>query len=178
MLRLLLAATLAGSVAVAAPVPKAPPGPDPKASANFTLGTGVIADNPRTGVKALRFTYEMPGLVASDPLIGGVGRPPRPLTTSLQLTAIKVTTADGKELTGEDLEKKLAEAVPMVRSTVAFDAEWKKLFADDVLFLESVRPAVGGGGVINPLPGGGVVRPLPGLIRPLPALPVDPPVEK
>jgi hypothetical protein len=131
----------------------------------------------------LKFSYEIPSPLASsvDPAIGGRPRPPRVSNLTYQLDGVKVTTGDGKELTGDDLTKKLAEPVAAVRSATPFDAEWRKLFADDVLFVELVRPL--GGGVINP-PGGGVVRPLPirpGIrpaLPPVEELPVEKPVEK
>lgn len=168
MLRTLIVAVLAGGVAAAAPVPKTPPAPSPKAGATFLLGTAVVVDG-----KALQFSYTL----QTSPVSTGIApRPPRPVTSNYQLDAVKVTTADGKELDGDDLAKRLSEPVAAVRCSGAFDAEWRKLFADDVLFVEliAVRP---GGGVINP-PGGGVVRPLP--VRPLPVeeVPEVKPVEK
>lgn len=175
MFRVLMAAGLAGAVAVAAPVPKAPPVPAPKSQASFVLGTASVADQ-KGGGTVLKFSYEIQPSVASsvDPAIGGRPRPPRLSTVQYTLEGVKVTTADGKELTGDDLTKKLAEPVAAVRSTTAFDPEWRKLFADDVLFVELVRPA--GGGVIGPNPGGGVIRPLP--IRPGVIRPALPPVEE
>lgn len=173
MLRVLTAAALAGGVAVAAPVPKAPPVPSPKSQAAFVLGTAAVLDQKGNG-PVLKFSYEIqPAASSVDPAIGGRPRPPRVSTVQYTLEGVKVTTADGKELTGDDLTKKLSEPVAAVRSATAFDAEWRKLFADDVVFVELVRPV--GGGVIGPNPGGGVVRPLP--IRPG-IRPVLPPVEE
>lgn len=178
MLRSLLVAVLAGGVAAAAPVPKSPPVPSPKTQASFLLGTATVVDG-----KALQFSYTLPATPVSavNPASGIGPRPPRPVTSSYQLESVKVTTADGKELTGDDLTKRLSEPVAAVRCSGEFDAEWRKLFAEDVLFVElnTVRP---GGGVINPL-GGGVVRPLPGTrllrpVTPVEEVPEVKPVEK
>ena len=162
MLRALSLVAAVGGLAVAAPVPKAPPPPAPKTSANLTLGTATLNG------QLIRITYDAPPLAVVNP---AVVRPPT-RTMSVSLAMVKVTTADGTELTGDDLTKKLADGPAVARSTVALDPEWRKLFADDVLFIEpSGKPAAPGA----VLPGGGaVIRP--GVIRP--ALPVVPPVEK
>lgn len=172
MFRAFVLAVSVGGLAVAAPVPKTPPAPAPKTPANFILGTAVVEDSPGAG-KMLKFSYPRPAIASS------VNLPPaalKPLTTSMQLAAVKVTTADGKELTGDDLEKALSGVVPAVRSTVAFDPEWKKLFADDVVFIETVRVGV------NPVAPGGAIAPVvPGVIRPLVirrGAIVEPPVEE
>lgn len=169
MFRAFVLAVGVGGLAVAAPVPKTPPAPAPKTPANFILGTAVVEDSPGAG-KMLKFSYPRPAVASS------VNLPPaaqRPLTTSMRLAEVKATTADGKELTGDDLEKALSSSVPAVRSTVAFDPEWKKLFADDVVFIETVR--------LNPVAPGGAIAPVaPGVIRPLVirrAI-VEPPVEE
>jgi hypothetical protein len=174
MLRALLLTAAVGGLAVAAPVPKAPPPPAPKASANLTLGTASLNG------QLIQIVYEGPPAA----VVGNPGAAVRPLVrrVSVNLATVKVTTADGTELTGDDLTKKLADSPAVARSTVAIDPEWKKLFADDVLFIEpNGKPGVGfgppGGGAVapggNPFnPGGGaVIRP--GVIRP--ALPVVPP---
>lgn len=174
----------AGGVAVAAPVPKVDPGPAPKASAAFVLGTAVL--DPTAATPRLKFTAPNPlaaagalGLAEDDPLVR-----PRATerTSNITLTRVKVTTADGTELTGDDLSKRFGTPTAVVRSTVAFDPEWKKLFADDMLFLEpSGQAAVPGRnpfapGVVNPLPavrpGGRIVPRVP------PVEPDPPPVEK
>lgn len=178
MLRALIVAGLVGGVAVAAPVPKAPPTPSPKSPAAFLLGTAVVLDQKGRG-PVLRFSYTRESVASSvDPAVGVPARPPRPVNTSYMLDGVKVTTADGKELTGDDLTKKLAEPVAAVRSATAFDAEWRKLFADDVLFVELVRPD--GGGVVRPVPGGGAnpFNPGGGVVRPLPIRPPLPPIEE
>lgn len=170
MLRAFLSAAVVGvgGLAVAAPVPKTAPAPAPQSSASFLLGTAVLADAPGGGGSVLKFSYENQSVAAAN--AGGRGPVARPVNLTYQFSSVKVTTADGKELTGDDLTKALASAVPAVRSATAFDAEWRKLFADDVLFVELVRnvaaPGLGGAA------GGAVVRPLP-LVRP--ALPVVPP---
>lgn len=60
----------------------------------------------------------------------------RPSPSQIQLKNATVTTADGKQLTGDELAKKLAEPVMMVRLPRRADPEWRKLFSDDVFFLE------------------------------------------
>ena len=87
----------------------------------------------------------------------------REFSYQMPLTGLKASTADGKEISGDDLEKKLADPTAVVQVQPGFDPEWKKLFADDVIFLEAGRnvlPGVGGpGGALRPiapaLPGGG-----------------------
>ncbi len=166
MLRALSLVAAVGGLAVAAPVPKAPPPPAPKTSANLTLGTGTLNG------QLIQITYPAPPVLLANPGANAAVNRPATRTMSVQLAAVKVTTADGTELTGDDLKKKLAEMPAVARSTVALDPEWRKLFADDMLFIEpSGKPAAPGA----VLPGGGaVIRP--GVIRP--ALPVVPPVEK
>jgi hypothetical protein len=173
MFRALLLTAGVASVAVAAPVPKATPAPAPKTPANLTLGTATL-DGTR-----VKIAYEMPP-GAIDPLSSAPPRVGRPTlrTTSVLLASVKVTTADGKELTGDDLTKKLGESPAVARSTTALDPEWKKLFADDILFIEpNGKAAVGG--LAPAAPGGGaIIRPLP--IRRGAVLPPveEPPVEK
>ena len=165
MIRALFVAASVGGLAVAAPVPKTAPAPAPQTPANLTLGTAALNNG------MMRITYTAPPFASAARV-----NLPRQLTTSVQLESVKVTTADGKELTGDDLAKKLAESSAVARSTTAIDPEWKKFFADDVLFVEpSGKPAVGVGVGVG---GGAVIRPLP--IRPaLPRLPIEePPVEK
>lgn len=171
MFRALLLTAGVASAAVAAPVPKATPAPTPKTPANLTLGTATL-DGTR-----VKITYDAPP-AAIDPLSSAPPRVGRPLTrtTSVLLASVKVTKADGTELTGDDLTKRLGESPAVARSVTAIDPEWKKLFADDVLFIEpngkAANPFAPGG------PGGAVIRPLPvrrGAVLP----PVEePPVEK
>ena len=187
MLRSFLTAAVvgAGVAAVAAPVPKGPPPPSPQASASFTLGTAVLDNAAKAGPR-IKLEYAADGVASTLPVVkpgvgGGAVGVRRQFIT---LAAVKVTTADGKELTGDDLTKKLSQPVAAVRSTAAFDAEWKKLFADDVLFIEPNPQPAPGGGAVNPVLPGGVIRPLPGgrIVRPVirpGVLPVEePPVEK
>lgn len=174
MFRALFLAAATAGVAIAAPVPKAAPAPSPKESATFMLGTAT------SDGQTVKFSY----VATTTTVFNGIGaRAPivRPAerTTNYQLARVKVTTADGKELTGDDLTKVLANPTAAVRSTTPFDAEWRKLFADDVVFIEMVR--AGGNAVGRPvIGGGGVIRPLP--IRPAlpvrPARPVQPPAEE
>lgn len=179
MLRALLLAACVGGFAVAAPVPKAASAPTPKTPATLTLGTATL-DGTR-----VKITYDAPP-PAVDPLSSVPPRVGRPTlrTTSVLLTSIKVTTAEGKELTGDDLAKKLGESPAVARSTTVIDPEWKKLFADDILFIEPNGKAANPFGPVgpgaNPLNPGGVIRPLP--IRPAIGRGVppveEPPVEK
>ena len=130
----------------------------------------------------MRITYSAPavGAAANLPAVRPGVAMPGVRSTSVLLTSIKVTTTDGKELTGDDLTKKLGESPAVARSTTVIDPEWKKLFADDILFIEPNGNAAGGfapaGPGVNPLNPGGVIRPLP--IRPAIGRAVLPPVEE
>lgn len=176
---LAFAAFLGGAVAAAAPVPKSPPPPAPKTNATFQLGIA------KTNGEMIQLTYSMDQSIATtvavEKVIDGknvtvteVQYQTRtvPVTMNLSAKAVKATTADGKELDSEDLSKALANGAAVVRTYTAFDPEWKKLFTDDVIFLDTtVRAnAIGGaGGFVRPA----VIRPLP---APLPVAPALPPV--
>ncbi len=181
MLRRLLlsAAFIGGAAACAAPVPKSPPPPAPKTNATFQLGVA------KTNGELIQLTYSTEQTTATTVLVEKVidGKNVTatqleyqtrtvPVTMNLNAKSIKATTAGGKELDSEDLSKALANGAAVVRTYTAFDPEWKKLFADDVIFLDTTVKAIGvggAGGVIRPA----VIRPLP---APLPAAPVLPPV--
>jgi len=168
MFRAFVLAVSVGGLAVAAPVPKAPPAPSPKTPATLLLGTAVV-DGPR-----LRISYDAPPLASAAVRGPGPGRATT-RTALVTLEAVKVTTADGTELTGDDLTKRLAESPAVARSTTALDPEWKKLFAADVLFIEPNGKNAG----VNPA---NPIAPVaPGAIRPLPirrGVVVEPPVEE
>jgi hypothetical protein len=168
MTRALLVALFAAVVpvvAVAAPVPKGPPPPNPKTSAAFDLTTGKVVGQVLQ-VQTTVTTYQVQ-MVAKNVVVNGqnvvvneaVTVPvQQPVTRSLPLQGYKATTADGKELDAEALEKKLGDGGPVVQSAVTVDPEWRKVFADDVVFLE---PHGAGGNVIR-----GGVMPAPAVVRP------------
>ena len=165
---LTLAAILGSAAAFAAPVPKSPPPPAPKTNASLQLGTA------KMNGEMIQFSYTVDQTVAmtvsrleaikgENITVTAVEYQTKtvPVSMNLNAKAIKATTADGKELSEEDLAKKLTDGAAVVRVYTAFDPEWKRLFADDVIFLDAtanVRP----GGVIRP----GVVRPLPAPLPP------------
>ena len=137
-----------GSSAVAAPVPKTSP-PNPKSAAAATLV--VLKGEPgplavsmpnivyvtKTGTRtvevdgrqqAVQYTYQEPVTVMT--------------TIAVDTSKGKVTTADGKELSADDLRAKLKAGMPAVLLPAgqAFDPEWRKLFADGVVFVEPPQP--------------------------------------
>lgn len=166
--RLLTAAVLCTAAAYAAPVPKAPPPPAPKTSANLQLGTAKMNGE----LIQITQTVDQISYVMVQEVVDQNGQQVTvtkqvPQTRQVQqvynmtLKGTKASTADGKEIAEEDLAKKLADSTAVVRCYQAFDPEWKKLFADDVIFLEPNNV-----GVVRPgFPGGGV-RPLPAPLPP------------
>ncbi len=184
------AAVLSVGVAVAAPVPKVPPPPSPKASATVTLATAKVNGQflQITGSVTIMETVMQQEVTIRNgqQVIVAV-----PVTLSrhvlqtyqMVLKGTKATTADGKEISEEDLAKKLGDGGAVVQVNGALDPEWKKVFADDIIFLESnnvgVKPgfgiAPGGGAVIRPLPIRPIIRPA---LPPIEELPVEKPVEK
>ena len=153
------AALLAGFAATAAPVPKLPPPPAPKASANLTLGVGKVAGET-VEVNNTVTTYQTQ-FVARNQVVNGqnvviqeaVATPiQQSVTYRYAMAGTKATTADGKELDADALAKKLGDGGAVVIASGALDPEWRKLFADDVVFLEMTnagRVGVAGGGVIR-----------------------------
>lgn len=188
MTRILAAALLCAGVAAAAPVPKAPPAPAPKASASLTLATAKVSGQmiQVTSSVTLMEAVVQPEVVNQNGqavTINKVVTRARqiPQTYQMPLQGIKATTADGKEVGEDELAKKLGDGGPVVQAPANMDPEWKKLFADDVIFLEP--PVMSGPGRF---PGGGpaILPALPALppgqveIVPLPPPPVLVPVEK
>lgn len=186
MTRTLLAAAVAVAVAAAAtaaPVPKTPPAPAPKAGASVQLASAKLNGE----VIQITLTYDQ---TVSVPVTETVEQNGQQVTVTklvqqtkqvsymnqMPLKGTKATTADGKEVSEEDLAKKLADTTAVVQVPTGFDPEWKKLFADDVIFLEPAKNV----GVIG-RPGGGIVRPVPlpvnpGGVAPAPVPPA--PIEK
>ncbi|MCU0703462.1 MAG: hypothetical protein MUF18_05740 [Fimbriiglobus sp.] len=179
-------ALVAASVAVAAPVPKTAPAPAPKTGATITLATakmnGELIQVSQT-VNVTRIVQVQEVVKQDGQEVTITKQVPQTQqvqqVVNLPLKGIKASTADGKEISEEDLAKKLGDGAAVVQVPAGFDPEWRKLFADDVLFLESsgvrggvVRPGVGIAPAVPLVP---VIRPLPGL--PVPAVPppaVDP----
>lgn len=163
-------AALSVGVAVAAPVPKTAPPPAPKTGATVQLATAKV-----TG-EAIVVTHAVNQMVAV-PVTETIVQNGQQVTVTkyvtqtvqsqqtyqMTLKGTKASTADGKEIAADDLAKKLGDGAAVVQVPVGFDPEWRKLFADDVVFLE---PAWNGppGGL---LPGGPVARPLPAPLPPI-----------
>jgi hypothetical protein len=184
MIPTLTVALLAAGVAAAAPVPKAAPAPAPKAGTTLQLATAKMSGETiqvtqmydQVTYVQVQETIEQNGqqvvVTKAVPQVRQVAQ-----TYQMTLKGTKATTADGKEISEEDLAKKLADTTAVVQVPAGFDAEWKKLFNDDVIFLEGPRGAVGRPGIIRggpailpvipPNPGGGVAP-----------LPVPLPIEK
>jgi hypothetical protein len=176
MTRFLFTVLFASStVAVAAPVPKAPPPPNPKSPALLSLATAKVNGQHLQITDAVQMTT----YVQTVKMVNGqqvVEATPtiqvRTQTYQMALTSTKATTADGKELDADALTKKLGDGGAVVRCLQTIDPEWRKLFADDVIFLEPhpTVTAIGRGPIALP-----AVQVAPAVIRPLPAPPVAPP---
>ncbi|MFY7951181.1 MAG: hypothetical protein ACOVT5_01620 [Armatimonadaceae bacterium] len=185
MIRCLTALALTAALATAAPVPKAPPAPAPKTSASLTLATAKVSGQMIQVTQTVStITYVVVPLVrvvngqnvtvmTQEPKMQQVTQ-----TYQMALKGIKASTADGKEVGEDDLAKKLGDGGPVVQVPANMDPEWKKLFADDVIFLEPPvmsgpgRFPNGGQAILPALPPGQVE------IIPLPPPPVLVPVEK
>lgn len=187
------AAALSVGVAVAAPVPKTTPAPAPKAPATLTLATakmnGQFIQITRTmDVPVSVVVQEVIEQNGQQVTVNKVVTQMRQQQQVYQMTVqgTKASTPDGKEISDEDLAKKLGDGAAVVQAPANLDPEWKKLFADDVIFLEPkvvARPGgVGIGGGIGVVPGGPAVLPVqpPAVIEvvPLPPPLPPPPVEK
>lgn len=178
MTRVLIAAALAAGVATAAPVPKTAPAPSPKAGATAQLGTAQISGEmiqitqtvdvtSYTAVQVVKQVNGQPVVInKAEPQTRQVTR-----TMRMPLQGAKATTADNKELSQEELAKRLADPTAVVQVPADFDPEWKKLFADDVIFLQTTGASTGGfGGAVGrprvilpalPIAPGGGVAPVP-----------------
>jgi hypothetical protein len=184
MLRVMLAALVAAGATfplTAAPVPKAPPPPAPKAGATFTLS---VAKSAGGGLLELSTTAAVSKAITvnTNEVVNGqqvqVTRTQYvtenvPVARRITLTGTKATTADGKELDEDALAKRLGDGGAVVQVPAGFDPEWRKLFTDDVVFLETKAAA----GVAPPMMAAPARLIRPALIPP-PALPPPPPVEK
>lgn len=181
-------AALSVGVAVAAPVPKAIPAPSPKTSATLTLATAkmngqfiqVTRTVDVTEYRAVQEVVEQNGqqvtITKTVPTIRQVAQ-----TYQMTVQGTKASTPDGKEISDDDLAKKLSDGAAVVQAPANLDPEWKKLFADDVIFLEPkavARPGgVGIGGGIGVVPGGPAILPAqpPVQVEILPVAPPPPP---
>jgi hypothetical protein len=140
------AAVLAvGALAAAAPVPKLPAQPAPKAAASATLcvaksvgGGQIEVQSVQQVTRAVPFveTIEQNGQQVNITRMNYVTESV-PVTTRMNLTTSKITAADGKDVSADDAAKRLGDGGAVVQVQGAFDPEWRKLFADDVLFLET-----------------------------------------
>ena len=114
--KLLAAAALTAAAATAAPVPKAPPPPAPKTSASLQLATAkmsgefiqitqtvdvmtvsTVTETITQNGQQVTITKAVPKLVQQQQ------------TYSMAAKGMKATTAAGKEISEEDLVKKLAD---------------------------------------------------------------------
>lgn len=164
------AALLAASVAVAAPVPKAPPPPNPKSTANLYLasakmsGANIELTQTQQSARArmVTETVEVNG-VPTQVTKQIIEYTPTQVTMQMTTAGMKVTTADGKEVAADDIAKKIGDGAAVVRVIGTLDPEWRKMFADDVLFLEQ-------GGAAGFVGRPGVVRVAPPVLVPPPGI--------
>ncbi len=185
MTRVLLAALVAAGGAAAAPVPKAPPPPNPKAGATFQLSAAKSVGNGQLELSST-VTVMRTVAVTENRAVGGqqvqvtfMKQVPEQvaMTTRVVLTGVTATTADGKELDEDALAKRLGDGGAVVQVPAGFDPEWRKVFSDDVVFLELKATAgVPRAGRVAPA----VLRPalIPPPALPPPPPPPPPPVEK
>lgn len=176
MTRTLTAVLLAAGVAAAAPVPKSTPAPAPKAGTTLQLATAKL-NGEVIQVTMMYDSFVSKVVVQNGQQTVVTETVKTPITQQYMLKGTKATAADGKEISEEDLAKRLADATAVVQVPAGFDPEWMKLFADDVIFLEAPRGAVGRPGVIRP--GGPAILPVIPANPGGPAiLPVPLPIEK
>jgi hypothetical protein len=76
---------------------------------------------------------------------------PFPIKSSLNPKTTRLTNTKGEAVAEDDLKKRLEQAVTVVRMVGPMEAEWRKFFTDDVLFLEAGPVAVPRG-MIGPAP--------------------------
>lgn len=174
-------AALSVGVATAAPVPKAPPPPTPKGGATVQLATAKVNGDliqVTQSVSITQYIAVQEVVVQNGQNVTITKAIPQTQqvqqTYAMSLKGTKASTTDGKEIAEDDLAKKLGDGAAVVQVPAGFDPEWKKLFADDVIFLEP-NAAVLPGGRLAPLPAPVPVAP-PGALVPVPA--VAPAIEK
>jgi hypothetical protein len=186
--RTVVAVAVLTAAALAAPVPKGPTPPAPKSGATVTLATAKLNGEM---IQVSQYASVMEVVMVPEVVQQGGEKvtvyrqqfvtKQVPVTTQMTLKGTKVTTADGKELEGDDLAKKFGDGAAVVQVPPGFDPEWRKLFADDVLFLEpsGVRGGFGGVPAVLPAVPPPAIAPLPAPAV-VPAIPVapPPPVEK
>ena len=177
------------SMALAAPVPVAPPAP--AATGPIPRLLELKADsNGKIMVTVMRTTMEKVTIAIGGAVNPG-GAPPAAATREVPVTKmitvelgdvkdLKITTADGKKVEVADAAKKLKDGGVVVVSADGkpINPNYLKLFKDDVLVLTSPE-LIGQAGATFPgkvLPGGGI-RPVPPIqIQPFP-LPANPGIQ-
>lgn len=170
------------SMAVAAPVPVAPPAPATTGPIPTLLEVKAGA-NGKVMVTVVRTTMEKI-TVGQGNAINPNGAAPAVITKEVpvqkmmvvelgEVKDLKITTADGKKVEVADAAMKLKDGGVVVVSAdgKSINPNYLKLFKDDVLVLVSpelnAQPALT---PVNPFPGG--IRPRPPIqIQPLPAQP-------
>lgn len=184
----LAAAALSVGVAAAAPVPKTTPAPAPKAPATLTLASAkmngqfiqITRSVDVTEYISVQEVIEQNGqqvtITKAVPRMKQVQQ-----TYQMTLQGTKASTSDGKEISDDDLAKKLGDGAAVVQAPANLDPEWKKLFADDVIFLEPkvvARPGgVGVGGGIGVAPSGPALVPIQAVpVQVIEAVPPPPPL--
>ena len=156
---------------LAAPLPKLPPPPSPKTTAEAILGTLRLDAN---GYMSFVYIGSQNKAVIAQELVTAIVDG-KPVVTTVNITKIIVEPAEikmlvhpkaaratdvkGEVVSEDDLKTRLAKDITVVRLSMPLDPEWRKFFADDVLFLEYAN----------------VGLPRPGLVALPPAAPPLPP---
>ena len=184
MLRLLALLLVTPVLAVAAPLPKTPPSPNPKTTAEAILGTikqeangslmfHYMGIRSRASVVQEVVTNIVDGKeVTSTVNVTRVTPEPYQIKLTLNVKTSRVTDTKGEVISEDDLKKRIEKDLTVVRLVAPIDAEWRKFFADDVLFLEPSTISIPRAGVIAPLQ----IRPAIPLAPPIP--PPAPPIIK
>ncbi len=146
--RVLIATSLAVGGAVAAPVPKGPPPPNPKTGVMLDMAVAKSLGDGMLEVRGFRVITEYVPVTETLTVGGHRVQSTRldskikqeRMTYRVRAEWLKATTVDGKELDADVLAKKLGDGGPVVRAETGYDPEWRKVFADDVVFLVSEVP--------------------------------------
>ena len=158
---------------LAAPLPKLPPPPSPKTTAEAILGTLRLDANGYMSFvyigsqnKAVIAQEQITTLVDGKPVVTTVNITkiivePAEIKMLVHPKAARATDVKGEVVSEDDLKTRLAKDITVVRLSTPLDPEWRKFFADDVLFLEAN--------------GGGMPRPVLAPVAPLPAPPLPRP---
>jgi hypothetical protein len=164
----ILTVLLLPAFVIAAPLPKVAPAPAPKTSAEAIIGTLKLEAN---GMMSFHYSgFRQKAVLAQETLtvlvdgkevtstvnITKLVPEPSQLRMNLPAKSNRITDVKGEAVPEDDLKKKLEGEVTVVRVMSQMDPEWRKFFADDVLFIEvgnlPVARGVAGPGGALPVP--------------------------